>query len=176
MRSLKDIAVEYFDNHPSEKLVVMEKSKVLFPEIWHGSHHYEWNSKLQDTVCWVCGERKFTKNLKMCIGFQGKHGVKETVSMPEHIKGTLKDEYVLYMDTIKRCEEMVKKKYKSIGEISGKEICELHTTYGCDPETLEFILDGSLSKEVKDEYEMYMEEERTLSRSKQKKEIITVSY
>ena len=94
--------------------------------------------------------------------------------MPQHICSVLKREHELYMETIRNCETIVKKLYKSVQEVTGKELAYLHTTHGCDPETLEYILGDTLPKQIYEDYKGFMEYERSLSRSAMKREVISV--
>lgn len=171
---LKQIALDYFDKHPEAKELVKAKGRILFrPEI-EASHHFEWNSKLQASVCWVCGLYwSDFNNWDFCKGFQRNEPVK--VSMVEHIKAVLRSEEQLYRETINNCKELVLKRFKRLSDISGKDLANLHTTYGCDPETTEAIFEESISPTVRQEYERCIEDERELSRRSQKKEIITVN-
>ena len=172
---MKDIALKYFSEHPEAKTLVAKKGRFLFREEIRQSHHFEWNSKLQATVCWVCSETWNNPDLDYCSGFAKGHGLdKESgVSMPQHICNVLMSEYYLYEETIRKCETMVRKLYKSAKEATGEELAFLHTTHGCDPETFQAIMGEDIPREVYDKYRQCMEEEKALSRSAIKREVIT---
>jgi hypothetical protein len=177
MKDARQIAIDYFNAHPEAKKVAIEKGNLLLQNEWRATHHFEYDVKTKETRCWVCGQFWYGL-VNRCPGF----GVKDSVSVVgslsnpivvQNIKDVLRRETELYERTIKECSKMVLKKFKNIDEITGKEMAHLHTTYGCDPEILEDILKDEVTHEQREQYNIWMEKERSLSRASQVKEIIT---
>lgn len=164
----RQIALEYFGSHPEAKADAMRKGMMLMRPEWHASHRYEY--KNGETKCWVCGQDWHAKDLKRCPGFKRT----EPEEAPTKIKRVLADEYRLYMDTIARCERMVRREHKDWSTLTGEKIAVLHHTHGCGVEELEWILDSSIPRQLRSDYEAVMETERARSRAAQVKEVITV--
>ena len=166
----RQIAIDYFNARPQAKQVAIEKGKLLLRSAWQATHRYQYDPKTDDSACWVCGESWYGP-VNMCPGFAARD-IKAFL-MVEHIKDVLSKETELYQSTIAACAKMVKKKYSRIEDVTGKDMAFMHPTHGCDPEILEWILNGEVSREQRAEYEVCMEQERTLSRSKLVKQVIT---
>src|SRR3990167_8130473 len=168
MTSLRQIASEYFDSHPEAKMDATRKGMTMLRSELQDSHHYE--HKNGKTKCWICGDDWYSNNPKRCPGFQ--HTGAE--DMPAKINRVLVDEYWLYMKTIAKYERMVRSEHKDWLKLTGEKIAVLHHTHGCGVEELEWILDSSIPRQLRMDYESVMETERSRSRSAQVKQVIAV--
>lgn len=169
LRPLRAIADDYFATHPEAKADATRKGELLMRQDWHASHRY--THKDGETMCWVCGQDWHAKDLRRCPGFNRV----ETEDAPTKTKRILADEHALYMETIARCERMVRRRHKDWSTLTGEKIAVLHHTHGCGVEELEWILDSTIPRQLLADYEAAMDNERARSRAAQVKEIITVS-
>jgi hypothetical protein len=162
--------VDYFESHPEAKANIIAKGKVLLRREWKNTHRFEYRNG--ETKCWVCGQDWYddASEMKICLGFQKP----KDLDMQQHIVDVIVREEKLYSRTLSRCRDLVKKTFSVPEQVNAEALAMLYTTHGCDPSTVEDVLDCRIPEHVHSQYMELIERERALSRAAQKKEIITV--
>lgn len=166
--NLREIVVEYFDFHPVEKAELIRKGKLLLRSEWRETHYFVYERG--ETKCMACGQDWYADYDGPCPGYKRI----EPEDAVTKICCVLCDEHKLYKETIAKCERLVKSEHKDWSTLTGEKIAILHHTHGCGVEELEWILNSSIPKSLRVDYEAAMEVERTRSRNAQVKEVITI--
>lgn len=163
----KEIARQYFEEHPEEKDGVLKA--------WYAFHAPHWRvmpdmplhnftSSQRWSKCINCGrsreEVRYDELSPRCL----QH-VK-----PMDIAEVLADEARSFLALLERAKTFVPK-FIEKNKLNGETLAILHHTYGCDPETVASVCNVEIKSFMAD-YEQSMEEERARSRACQKKEII----
>ena len=86
----------------------------------------------------------------------------DTIQPNLNIAEIIKREEEKCKRSLKQNTNLILKKYSDISKLDGKILSYLHHTHGCDPITIEDILDVNLSQDLHDEYQAeYAKHRRT---------------
>jgi len=169
------IANKYFAEHPEEKDGVLKAWYAwLSPEWWHKRtmplHNFP--SSERNSCCVFCGrsreEVRYDELSPRCLSSP----VGKILSKPEikPIKETLREEEIGFNTLIEKGKQFIPK-FIEKNKLNGRTLAILHHTHGYEPETVATVCGFEITPHMVD-YEVAMNEERSRSRAKQKKEII----
>jgi hypothetical protein len=201
-KRLKNICLDYFEENPDKKNILIQKAKHRDCQDWKAknkySHHFGlYLGKMRCVYCKcpIPDEKQDDASLYECPRTEYICGIDEweefklkvdqgaynpyynlTTKKVDKMKKILKDEHELYIQTVERGKVICLKKWAHISEITGKDLSWLKNTHGFGLEDVEGIYEEPLTKKQKEDFNLEYEKHCATGKLGEIKTIISVNY